>query len=1350
MPISRAEPTTSHATNETAPLDPRFHKFDDRPREFAGVPPGPNGSGSPTDATTDQVDSTPAIAGAHELRHERFQIGDVLGEGGMGVVYRARDTRDGREIALKLMKGTLAGTARRRFEREFRSLATLHHPHCLNVFDYGELDRGPFFTMELFQGRPITSLAGRGVDAVLEPLLQVTLALDYIHNQGIVHRDVKPSNILVRPATRRDGSPGFEAKLMDFGLAKYYGVKSSLSAEAGFVGTVAYCAPEQLNNDELDHRADLYCLGLVSYELLSGRYPFPQARLDGMRALMRAQLNDKPRPLAEVSPDVPGPIADAVMRYLRKEPRRRPDSAALLRNAITAYLGIDDQTAVYAGALGHARPMLSVIGFVCRAEELAALDDVLRACLSPADAEAPESGGEATPSLVVVSGEPGIGKSSVVQEAERIARGHGCQVYEGRCFDGNLAPFQPFVEIIRQLIAELRLQERREAAAPDLDLTGTHVAGLPAESAMRLLSIVSDYSGELLRIAPELRKYLPGDAYRYDELTRDPDYIFRALSAFFIEIATLQPVCLSFEDLQWADKSSLDLLRHLAGALAEARRGGAYGSVGGPRLVIVASARSGYTQLDPLMAPLRERRQVMELRLAALAQGETRELIALRLNCRPEELSDELVSRLHNLCGGNPFFVSETVREWFEKAAITRSDDGWVLATVAGDASDLPQTVRDAMRLRIEGLPAKAQQVLGAAAVIGAVIDIDLLRDVLSDLTETDVLDAIDALLPRRVFRDTGNAGRVEFVHDLLRELPYADLTAARRRSLHRRVGELLEQRRAKGQAVAAAVLADHFRSAADQSKGLAYTVEAAEAALEAYAFNNAIGQLTEAQKLLPEHADAATRYNLWKMMGRACGCAGRLDDAISAYTQALAHAEDPIARATAEVGIGENHHRKGLFDEALRHLDIALKEVGYQRPTSLVGRMLGTWRNALFVHCLPRRLAQWYKGPDSERGLDIAFAAAYECLQIAPLRSMLTYLHGSYLVGAIAKRSGRTEHVAVAHAKFALNCGGFGLHRLARVYSRAALSEVEMRSHDVTWGRVLAQVGATLYFAGRLDEGETLSRESMQILDKVSDYYTTWTHHWLRHSHMVRGDIGKELIEAEAEILLGTTRGDDEVLAWGLYGKADALARLGRTDEAQALVSRAIELLRGRESLTVVVAGQVAGFVRLQASDYEGASVLLQGMERLLRTNLFFMEFSTPLYPIWAESLVGPHWAKPEGGPTRSTARKAWRVARVARFFGWTFPNIAPHAFRVSGRAAFAMGKAKEAARYFERAIVAAEKHGAKHELARALLDASRVIPDRAEEYRRRGQQLLNELGAVVPEAERMDGDQPQIRESV
>ena len=240
----------------------------------ARTAPGPRPMRRPTKTT-----SYRPPAGGHELRHERFQIGDKLGEGGMGVVYRARDTRDGREVALKLMKA-LAGRHGPAPVRARVPLALGAAPPALPAASSTSASwtagrSSPWSCSRA--GRSPAWPAGAST-TVLEPLLQVTLALDYIHHQGIVHRDIKPSNILVRPATRPDGRPGFEAKLMDFGLAKYYGVKSSLSAEAGFVGTVAYCAPEQINNDELDHRADLYCLGLVSYELLSRPLPVSPRR----------------------------------------------------------------------------------------------------------------------------------------------------------------------------------------------------------------------------------------------------------------------------------------------------------------------------------------------------------------------------------------------------------------------------------------------------------------------------------------------------------------------------------------------------------------------------------------------------------------------------------------------------------------------------------------------------------------------------------------------------------------------------------------------------------------------------------------------------------------------------------------------------------------------------------------------------------------------------------------------------------------------------------------------------------------------------------------------------------------
>ena len=803
------------------------------------------------------------------------------------------------------------------------------------------------------------------------------------------------------------------------------------------------------------------------------------------------------------------------------------------------------------------RPGLSVTGFVCRASEQELINDVLRRCLRPGSAETRD---EIPASLIVVSGEPGIGKSSVVQEAERIARGHGCQVYEGRCFDGNLSPFQPFVEIIRQLIAELKLQERREVAAPDADLTGTHVAGLPAESLVRLLGIVNDYRGELLRIAPELRKYLPGEAYQQVDFGREADYIYRALTAFFLEIATFQPVCLSFEDLQWADKSSLDLLRHLAAALASARRS-ADGSTSVPRLVIVASARTGYASLEALADAAPRAASTSRACPVAVDRDRDPRVDRLRLNCQPEELADDLVGRVNTLCGGNPFFVAETVREWYEKQAITRGESGWVLSTEAADSTDLPETVRDVMRLRLQGLPPKAQQVVGAAAVIGAVVDIDLLRDVLHELSEADVLDAVDLLLPRRVFRETGSPGHVEFVHDLLHELPYADLSATRRRSLHRRVGELLEQRRAKGRAVAPAVLAEHFRDGDERSKAFAYTMEAAEAALDAYAFNNAVFQLKDAQQLLPSDADAATKYRLWDMLATAYGSSGRLDDAIGAYTHALEHARDHLDRATAQHGIGSAFQRKGDYHESDRHYRLALSEVGYPCPQSAMGLLFGLWRAFVYVHMIPSWLALGGSRPDFDRRVAIATATYYR-MASSSIQSVLSYCYNSYRSAALAKQSGKPEFIAGSCSKIFFSWGMFSLGSFMNDFMRRAEKAAESCHRVEVMALTKAHVGGVHYYSGRLDQAEADLREAIGTLDKVGDWFGFFSHHMLRHLYAVRGDIPMELVEAEAEIAIGRTRGDAEALAYGQYGKADALARAGRFEEANELMVPAVEVL--------------------------------------------------------------------------------------------------------------------------------------------------------------------------------------------
>ena len=187
----------------------------------------------------------------------RYELHEKLGEGGMAIVYRALDLQNGSHVALKMMKSALGETGLKRFQREFGAIAAVRHPNCIQVLDSGAAPVGPYFTMELFSGAPITALRGLPQSLVLQALHQAACAIDHVHAQGIIHRDVKPSNLLVRVEDAEADRPAALVKLSDFGLARFAESGSGLTQTGAFVGTALYCAPEQIENEMLDERVDL-------------------------------------------------------------------------------------------------------------------------------------------------------------------------------------------------------------------------------------------------------------------------------------------------------------------------------------------------------------------------------------------------------------------------------------------------------------------------------------------------------------------------------------------------------------------------------------------------------------------------------------------------------------------------------------------------------------------------------------------------------------------------------------------------------------------------------------------------------------------------------------------------------------------------------------------------------------------------------------------------------------------------------------------------------------------------------------------------------------------------------------
>jgi serine/threonine-protein kinase len=260
----------------------------------------------------------------------RYELRGTLGEGGFATVYRAFDPALGREVALKALHPHLAANAgiRQRFLAEARALARMRHPHIVTVHDVSDAGERPFFTMELIEGRTLADLApGQGLPPgqVIALVTSLAAAVDALHRAGLVHRDVKAANVLV--------DRGGRVVLMDLGIARV--LDSTQHTQTGAVlGTLESMAPEQVRGQPVGPPADIYALGILTYQLLAGRPPF----VGDTASLLHAHVYDPPPPLAQVRPGLPAPICAAVAAALAKEPAQRPASAgqfaAMLAGAV--------------------------------------------------------------------------------------------------------------------------------------------------------------------------------------------------------------------------------------------------------------------------------------------------------------------------------------------------------------------------------------------------------------------------------------------------------------------------------------------------------------------------------------------------------------------------------------------------------------------------------------------------------------------------------------------------------------------------------------------------------------------------------------------------------------------------------------------------------------------------------------------------------------------------------------------------------------------------------------------------------------------------------------------------------
>jgi hypothetical protein len=469
----------------------------------------------------------------------RFRLEKQIGEGSKKRVYLARDTRLDRQVALSLLKTDgLDANTRLRVRREAQAMARLgDHPNIVTVFDVEEDGDDLFMVSSYMAAGGLDSRlkevpGGRLlIDEVLTLAADVCSALAYAHSHDVVHRDVKPGNIWLG----EDGA----ARLGDFGLAISAG-DTKLTQSGTVLGTADYMPPEQAMGGASTPQSDLYSLGAMLYELATGRPPFVG---DDAVGVIGQHINSPPVAPRFVNSAIPPELEALILKLLSKDPADRPASADQVRQALDAIQARDLGATMSAEILNPLDTLAQRV-FVGREAELQQLRSGVDAAVAGAGR------------VLLLVGEPGIGKTRTSEEIATYASMRGAGVFWGRCYEGEGAPaYWPWVQIMREYI------KHTDAAA--------------------LLNVVRQGAPALADVVPELREKLPG-------LTAAPPLeaeearfrLFESINGFLQQASLGNPMLQVLDDLHWADKPSL-LLLQIPGAGSQHNAGGHTGHLPG-------------------------------------------------------------------------------------------------------------------------------------------------------------------------------------------------------------------------------------------------------------------------------------------------------------------------------------------------------------------------------------------------------------------------------------------------------------------------------------------------------------------------------------------------------------------------------------------------------------------------------------------------------------------------------------------------------------------------------------------------------------------------------------------------
>lgn len=813
-----------------------------------------------------------------DFKHPRYKLNEPLGRGGMGAVWEAIDLETNELVAIKLLnEDSLAD--QRLFEGEVRILGELRHENIVHLLDAGALDGRLFLVMERLRGRPLDEFLDqpkpghRQIDQLLHITTQVLLALEYIHDRGIIHGDLKPSNIMVleptedsRSMAKNGGSPPPEAspaiKVLDFGLARTsnrltrgsLGKISSGRQGADDGGTPLYMAPEQLASTAATERSDLYSLGALLYHIIAGRPPFES---------LAAALTRKPPPpsLENLNKACAPKLARTILSFMEEAQHKRPSTAAEAVAMLTD-----------AGSLAAQKPSTS--------------PRLMR------------------PVFIGRERERGL----ILQKLEEV-RKHGALqalriVGEGGCGKSWLLHSSGL-----KALAEFDFEANTLESSFRQDSTGHRGLGR-----ILLGNRNSDYSpGFRRRFSADMKdESPPGIPMESDSRESSNDQVTAEAAEALRTLARRQPLLLILEDIQFASEAEIDLLARLVAALRDSP------------ILLLLSYRDEDQQPGSLVEKLGGRLDgsghPQPLRLGGLDDNALREyaeaVLSPRLPAAPE-----LLETLATRSGGNPLALHQALGQLVAEGSLVRDSGRWNYTGKPAGAAPGKK-----MLLQLDALSPTQQNVLMAAGVINETFDQGLLACLLEGGDETmSIPEGTASLVTSGLLLEDSGSYRLApglELDELLNSIP-----TKQAKRLHERLARLLlELNEAPGTRLRMRI-AEHFELAGDGEDAFNHYLNAARSGAKDYSNQLSRKAYEKALELSPGN----DRQEILRELGGLHLSCGELQSALDCLLEAERSAADRPDSDRAELwnGIARILHRQGKLDEAKEYFNRCLAIAG-------------------------------------------------------------------------------------------------------------------------------------------------------------------------------------------------------------------------------------------------------------------------------------------------------------------------------------------------------------------------------------------------------------------------------------